>query len=226
VSRVHVRRGRHGLELRVDGTLASALGTSDAGPVWAALAAPLLLLPPRRRRRLLVLGLGGGVAARWLRALAPGASIVGVERSADVALAAREHFGMEHLGVEVVVDDALHFLRRERRRFDFVVEDLFVGPNRNIRKPDWLPEPGLGLALRRLAPGGLLACNTIHEGPRFGRALRHHGRPLVSIAVRGYWNRIYVSGAASATALRAVIGADPRLRATLPRLRLRRLAPL
>jgi spermidine synthase len=224
VSRVHVRRGRHGLELRIDGTLASALGTSSARPVWAALAAPVLLLPPRRRRRLLVLGLGGGVVAGWLRALAPEAGIVGVERSAEVARAARDHFGVERLGVEVVEDDALHFLRRERRRFDFIVEDVFVGPNRTIRKPDWLLESGLDLALRRLAPGGLLACNTIHEGPQLSRVLRRHGRPVVAIAVRGYWNRVYVSGAPSARALRAALAAHPKLRDTLPRLTLRRLA--
>jgi len=225
VSRVHVRRGRHGLELRVDGTLASALGESDARPVWAALAAPVLLLPEARRRRLLVLGLGGGVAARFLRSLAPRAQIVGVEKSAEVARAAREHFGLDQLGVELVVDDALDFLERETRLFDFVVEDVFVGASRAIRKPDWLPEPGLGLALRRLEPGGLLACNTIHEGARMARALRRHGRPLVAIAVRGYWNRVYVSGAGSARALRAAVAAHPTLGRSLPRLALRRLLP-
>jgi spermidine synthase len=223
VSRVHVRRGRHGLELRVDGTLASALGGSDARPVWAALAAPVLLLPEARRRRLLLLGMGGGVAARFLRRLAPGAEIVGVERNPEVARAAREHFGVEHLGVEVVVDDALHYLSRERRCFDLVVEDVFVGPSRSIRKPEWLPEPGLDLALRRLRPGGLLVCNTIHEGPQVARVLLRRERPLVAIAVRGYWNRVYVSGARSARELRRAAGAHRDLRGLVHRLSMRRL---
>ncbi len=221
MNRVHVRRGRHGLELRVDGTLASALGTSDARQVWAALAAPLLLLPETRRRRLLILGLGGGAAAHWLRELAPRAEIIGVERDHEVADAARRYFGVDRLRVDVVVADALQFLRQERRRFDLIIEDVFVGPNRSIRKPPWLPEPGLELVWRRLAPGGLLACNTIHEGPTLSQALRRRG-PVVEIAVTGYWNRVYVAGGgASARRLRRRLVDHPRYAATRSALRLR-----
>lgn len=226
MTRVHVRRGSHGLELRVDGTLASALGSSHARPVWAALAAPLLLLPEARRRRLLILGLGGGAAAHWLRELAPGAEIVGVELDPDVAAAARRDFGMDRLGVDVVLGDALAFLRRERRRFDLVIEDVFVGPSRSIRKPPWLPEPGLELALRRLGAGGLLACNTIHEAPQLSRALRRRG-PVVEIAVARYWNRVYVAGAlADARRLRRRLDDHPSFAATRSALRLRTLGIL
>jgi spermidine synthase len=226
LSRVQVRRGRRGLELRVDGTLASALGDSHARPVWAALAAPLLLLPEARQRRLLILGLGGGSAAHWLRELAPGADIVGVERDADVVAAARGDFGMDRLRVKVVLGDALAFLRRERRRFDLIIEDVFVGPSRSIRKPPWLPEPGLELALRRLARGGLLACNTIHEGPSLSRALRRRG-PVLEVAVAGYWNRVYVAGArGEAGELRRRLDRHPRFAATGRALRLRSLARL
>jgi spermidine synthase len=226
MTRVHVRRGSHGLELRVDGTLASALGSSRARPVWAALAVPILLLPEARRRRLLILGLGGGAAAHWLRELAPGAEIVGVERDPDVAAAAVRDFGMDQLRVEVVLGDALDFLRRERRRFDLIIEDLFVGPSRSIRKPPWLPEPGLELALRRLGPGGLLACNTIHEGPELSRALRRRG-PVVEIAVAGHWNRVYVAGAcADAGSLRRRLHGHPSFEGTRTALRLRTLGIL
>jgi spermidine synthase len=54
----------------------------------------------------LVLGLGAGSAARLVRALAPRARIVGGERSAEVLRAARRHFGLDALGVEVVHADA------------------------------------------------------------------------------------------------------------------------
>jgi hypothetical protein len=43
------------------------------------------------------------------------------------------------------------------------------------------------------------------------------------IGVRGYWNRIFVSGAGSARVLRAAVAAHPALRSSLPRLSLRRL---
>jgi hypothetical protein len=69
------------LELRVDGTLASLHrpGSGLTGPVWWALAAPVLLTRPPRPRRVLLLGLAAGSVARALRAIDPGATLVGVE---------------------------------------------------------------------------------------------------------------------------------------------------
>src|SRR5262245_41530744 len=84
-ARVEVREGRRGRALRVDGTFASwyTPGSALTGSVWDALAAPLCWLPKLRRRSVLVLGLGAGSAARLVRALAPGARIVGVERRSE-----------------------------------------------------------------------------------------------------------------------------------------------
>lgn len=224
-ARVEVRRTRDGLELRVDGTLASnhPAGPGGAGPVWDALALPALALPPARRRSFLILGLGGGSVARVLRSLAPAATIVGVEIDPDVVAAARARLGLDALGVDVVVGDALSVLRAERRRFDLVVEDAFVGPTRTIRKPDGFPEPLLALAARRLARGGLLVSNTIHEGPDVAAALRAHAPALLAIHVRGYWNRILVAGPGlDAAALRRAAAAEPVLARSLPALSIRR----
>jgi spermidine synthase len=223
--RVEIRRTASGLELRVDGTLASnhPEGKGGTGPVWDALALPVLALPPARRRSLLVIGLGGGSVVRVLRALAPRARIVGIEIDPGVVAAARAHLGLDRLGVEVILGDALAVLREERRRFDLVVEDAFVGPTRTIRKPDGFPEPLLTLARRRLAPGGLLACNTIHEGPRVAAALRAHAEALLAIHVRGFWNRILVAGdRLDAAALRRAAALAPILAGSLPSLSIRR----
>ena len=193
-----VRRVRGGLELRVDGTLASLHrpGRALTGAVWWTLAAPALLLPRPRRRRLhvLLLGLGGGSVARALRALAPEAHIVGVERDAEVLRLARRHFGLDRLRVELVEGDALLYLRRERRGFDLVVEDLFEGTPRAVRKPAWLLDEGYRLIRRRLRPGGLAVSNTIHEMKAMVRAMRPFGERVVSLDVRGHWNRIVVCG--------------------------------
>jgi spermidine synthase len=152
---VEVRRVRGGLELRVDGTQASVHrpGRALTGVVWWALASPVLLVS-RPRPRVLLLGLAAGSVARALRALAPSAEIVGVEFDAAVLRAAREHFGLDELQVEVVQADALDHLRRERRLFDLIVEDLFLGPSRTVHKPEWLTGEGYTLIRERLAPAG------------------------------------------------------------------------
>jgi spermidine synthase len=223
--RVEVRRTARGLELRVDGTLASSHphGGGGAGPVWDALALSVLALPPRRRRAVLLVGLGGGSVARVLRALAPDARIVGVEIDPDVVAAARDQLGLDAMGIEVVLGDARRFLATDRRRYDLIVEDVFVGSVRTVRKPEGFPEPLLTAAARRLAPGGILACNTIHEGPAVAAALRAHARVLLAIHVREHWTRILVAGPRlDAAALRRAAARHPVLAASLPSLSIRR----
>lgn len=226
-ARVRVRARGGGLELRVDGTFASFLvpGRASTGSVWDALAAPLLLLPPRRRRRVLVLGLGGGSAARLVRALAPAAHVVGVELDAEVLRVARRELGLDALGVEVVCADAREVLAAPGSRFDAVLEDVFVGRGRGVRKPDWLPEPGLALAARRVARGGILASNALDEAPAVERALRGLFPGRLRVEVAGYDNRIVVGGGAglSARELRRRARAEPLLSHALPRLSFRTL---
>ena len=222
-----VRRAGGARALRVDGTLASFYrpGRVCSGPVWDALAAPLAWLPPARRRSILLLGLGGGSAARVARALAPRARIVGVEIDPDVVRAAREAFDLDELALEVVVADARRFLARGRRRFDALIEDVFVGSARDVRKPDWLPEPGLERAARRLARGGLLVSNALDEAPQVGRAVARCFPAAVEIEVAGYDNRIFVGGppGLSGRGLREAVGADPLLAPSLRSLAFRSL---
>ena len=180
----------------MDGTLASLHrpGGDVTGVVWWALAAPVVLLPPRSRTRVLVLGLGGGSVARALRALAPEVEIVGVEKDQAVVDAARRHLDLDGLDLEVLTLDARDYLARERRRFDLIVEDLFIGSSRSVRKPDWLLDEGYPAIRQRLRPGGVVSANSIHEMSALVRAMRPFLRPIVSLDVRGYWNRVVVCG--------------------------------
>jgi len=223
--RVEIRRVRGGLELRIDGTQASVHrpGGALTGVVWWAPASPLLLLPRDRPRRVLLLGLAAGSVAQAVRTLDPEAEIVGVERDREVLRLARRHFGLDRLRVELVVGDALEHLRHDDRRFDLIVEDLFVGPSRSVRKPEWLLGEGYRLIRRRLRPGGYVVSNTIHEMPAIVRAMRAFGGRIVSLDVRGHWNRVTVCGRdlPSPRALREALGAAPETSRILRRLALR-----
>ena len=209
----------------MNGTLASfhRPGRSVTGPVWWALAAPVTLLH-RKRHRILLLGLGAGSVAGVLRVLEPDAEIVGVELDRDVLRLARRHFGLDGLGVEVVVDDVFRYLRRERRRFDLIVEDVFVGSLRTVHKPPDLLEEAYPLMSRRLRPGGLLVSNTIHESPAVARAMRRLVGRVISLDVKRHWNRIVVGGRGlpSAREIRGRLSAVPSLARLLRQVSLRR----
>jgi spermidine synthase len=217
-----VRRGG-ALELRVDGTFASLYraDTPLTGSVWDALAAPLLALAPARRRSVLILGLGGGSAARLARALAPRARIVGVEIDPQVVALARRWFALGELALEVVEADAERYLARTRERFDAVLEDVFVGPGRAVRKPAWMLERGLAQAAGRVGRGGILASNALDEAPAVARTLASLFPRCIRIDVAGFDNRILVGGPAalSARSLRAAVAASPVLSPSLPALK-------
>lgn len=208
----------------MDETFAS-LHRSD-GPatacVWDAIAAPALLLTTRTPR-VLVLGLGGGTAARIVRALIPDADLVGVEIDADVVAAAREHFELDALDIELCVEDALAFLRRERRRYDLILEDVFIGRGDAVHKPDWIPHPAHDLARKRLRAGGILVSNTIDETREIAASLGAAFASLLRIGVEDYDNQVLVASDAriDARTLRARVAGSPLLSATLPLLRFR-----
>jgi spermidine synthase len=209
-----VRRGGS-RELRIDGTFASFWrpGQVLTGSVWDALGAALLALPPERRRRVLLLGLGGGSAARVVRALAPRARIVGVEVEPGVVDLARRHMGLDELGVEVVVDDARRYLACGRGRFDVVLEDVFVGTDETVHKPGWMVEEGLELAAARVARAGVLASNTLDETPAVARRLRALFPRLVEVGVLDFDNRVLLAGSAlpAAREIRARVAHSPAL---------------
>lgn len=222
-----VREGRAGRRLEIDGTFASLWrhGRETTGSVWDALAVPLLALPPARRRSVLLLGLGAGSAARLVRRVAPRARIVGVEVDRAVVRAARRWFELDALRVDVRCCDARDYLRRARARFDLVLEDVFIGSGRRVRKPDWMVEHGWHHAAARLARGGLLVTNVLDEAPEARRALRGLFPGRLEITVEDYDNRILVGGprGLSAAALRRRARAHRELRPTLARLRFRTL---
>jgi len=224
-NRIEVKQGPSGRALHINGTFASWYDPDSAitGSVWDALAAPLLLLPRERRRKVLILGLGGGSAARIVRAIAPGAQITGVELDGDVVKAARRWFDLDSLGIDIVCEDALCYLRRCRKQFDIIFEDIFVGSGRSVHKPDWLPEPGHTLAARRLRPGGILVSNTIDEAADVSRTMRRAFESTLRIGVADYDNQIIVGARfrLSGRVLRSAVKASRVLAPTAPRLSFR-----
>lgn len=138
------------------------------GGVWDALAAAPLLAPlpiatqRSKAQRILLLGVGGGAVLHlWDRVL-DAWRWTGIERDAKARRAFREEFGLPSAPGELIGADALDFVRRTRKQWDVVVDDLFDESFRpTFDQPEWL-----SLLVKRLAPNGLLITNLVWDDGR------------------------------------------------------------
>ena len=94
--------------------------------IWDALTYPALLSKPTGRPRVLLLGLGGGASLHVLHQLLQPASLEAVEIDATHINIARRWFGIDTTDAQIHHADANEWLQRCRRRFDMVIDDVFV----------------------------------------------------------------------------------------------------
>jgi spermidine synthase len=130
---------------------------------WDAQTASTLLLrrPPRN---ILILGLGGATVARQCRVLYPHAEIVGVEINGDVIKLAYEHFNLDSINVFVIGKAGQDYLKRTRRRFDAIIDDMWW-PELHSVKPLYVEPKWAELVRSRLNPEGLYAVNLYSRAP-------------------------------------------------------------
>ena len=170
------------------------------GYSWDALSAATLLHPRDEPHRILLLGLAGGTMLHILKHLLPAARITAVEIDGDLVDIARRHMPWPHDACEVVVGDAYAYLERTRKRFDVVLDDVYLAGTEDVFRPD-MPSSGLAAHYRRvLAPDGIVAVNCITDLPHLAM-LRRVETNLRGVfpawaaitAARGY-NRALVAG--------------------------------
>lgn len=175
------------------------------GLAWDLIAASALLGERRRPRSVLMLGLAGGTAFRTLRHLLPDCQLTAVDIDGEIVELARQHMALDEVGAEVVIGDAYRWLAENQRRFDVVIDDIYLAGKSDVFRPTaW--SPGLMADLRRaLAPGGVLAVNlvigaghrTMQSATR--RVLREGFPALRSLRSPHALNEVLVAGTAVAT---------------------------
>ncbi len=131
------------------------------GLAWDAIAAAVLLHPGGPPASVLMLGLAGGTSLRILRHLLPEARITAVEIDPHILELGREHMALDELGVETVIADAYVWLRKNRRRFDVVVDDVYRATDDDVVRPGAYDDRTAAALRRAVAENGLLAANLI-----------------------------------------------------------------
>ena len=150
-------------EFRVAGALHATYHKKRflTGLAWDLIAASALLRKDGPPQSILMLGLAGGTAYRVLRHLLPDCKLTAIDIDAEIVALAREHMNLDDLGIEVVTADAYAWLKKNKRKFDIVFDDIYLAGKTDVFRPRaWNPE--LMVHLRRaVAPGGLLAVNLV-----------------------------------------------------------------
>lgn len=167
--------------------------------VFDVLAAAIAAFAPKNpsRARIALLGFAGGALVAPLRAIGCDAPL----RCVDIDLAGHEVF--ERLcgswAGEVVVQsaDAVTFLRRQRKPFDLIIDDLSVLGPEGETKPEVSLDPLPHLIREKLKPGGIAITNVLDMPKRtftqLERTIAEPWRATASVQIDEHVNRVLVS---------------------------------
>ncbi len=207
---LEIWKSDQGVEFRVEGAIHASFqrGRFLNGLAWDMIAASALLGGNQAPRSVLMLGLAGGTAFRTLRHLLPDCELTAIDIDAEIVELARGHMELGALGIEVVIGDAYPWLARNRRRFDVVIDDIYLAGKTDVFRPRQWDDRLMDHLKRAVAPGGVLAVNLVTgAGHRTMQSLtrsvlREHFPEVRSITSRDAMNEVLVAGGKVATARR------------------------
>jgi spermidine synthase len=170
------------------------------GGVWDLLGiAPLFadrFSPPSQpcqaasRSKVLMLGVGGGSAIHQLNKLLKPDVIVGIEFDPVHIQIAQTHFGLIDSNIKLIEADAFDWVKQNRRRFDIVVDDLFVDAPGDPVRPFALNDTWLNQLLKKLTDNGVLIQNHLlnSHAKQVAEELRQHFSSAILLTVPRYEN--------------------------------------
>ncbi len=131
------------------------------GLAWDLLAAAAMLRPAGKPASILMLGVAGGTALRTLRHLLPEVSLTGIDLDAELIALAEKEMHIGDTGAEIVIADAYEWVKKNKLRFDLILDDLYLAGDDDVFRADTCDADWLGLLKGSLAPGGILALNLV-----------------------------------------------------------------
>lgn len=164
--RIAVWKSPLATEFRVAGAIHASYHRKRflTGLAWDLLAAAAMLRPAGKPASILMLGVAGGTALRTLRHLLPEVSLTGIDLDAELIDLAEKEMHLAETGAEIVIADAYEWVKRNKRRFDVILDDLYLAGEEDVFRADTCDADWLGLLKGSLAPGGILALNLV-TGP-------------------------------------------------------------
>lgn len=131
------------------------------GLAWDLIAAAALLRSDGKPKSILMLGVAGGTALRTLRHLLPDVSLTGIDLDSELIDLARREMALDDTKAEIIIADAYAWMRANKRKFDVIIDDLYLAGDEDVFRAESCDESWLGLVRRSLAPGGILGLNLV-----------------------------------------------------------------
>lgn len=117
----------------------------------------------KKPQKVLILGFGGGGAARVINRRFPQAEIVGVEIDHVIVEIARKYFDLPQIeNLNLVINDAVLFIKECQEKFDLILVDLYQGQKipRECQTDEFLNDVRL-----LLAPEAVAIFNHLYSRP-------------------------------------------------------------
>ena len=198
--RIRYRPTERGIALERGGATLSEILREPAAThsVFDALAAAIVGLAPNPRSRVGVLGFAGGGLVAPLRAMGWSGSLQSVDHNPSGAELFHRMCGAWAGRVDVAQADAVRWLRRRRRPFDLLIDDLSVLGFEGETKPPITLDPLPRLIRARLRPGGVAVVNLLPmEEISIAKATRQVRAPWPSarlVRIGEHDNQLLVAG--------------------------------
>jgi len=164
--RISIWKSELATEFRVAGAIHASFHGKRflTGLAWDLIAAGALLHPSGKPASILMLGVAGGTALRTLRHLLPAAELTGIDLDSELIALAREEMELGETGAEIVIADAYAWMKSNTRKFDVIIDDLYLAGDDDVFRADECDGDWLSLTKQSIAPGGILAINLV-TGP-------------------------------------------------------------
>ena len=144
-------------ELLVDGAVSGTIDLDNGLPLYGYFYylqyIPYSLNP--RGQRCLAIGLGAGIIPRWYEKMGIMTDVVDI--NPEIFAVAEKYFGFHTTG-EKIVEDVRYFLNRSKKKYDYIIFDVFNGENTPFHV---LSRESLQLISQRLNHGGILGINLV-----------------------------------------------------------------
>lgn len=154
------------------GTHIQAEGLTQSGGVAAEIWKTALKKVKNQNLKVnnaLILGLGGGSIAKIVSQYWPQAKITGVDIDPVMVELGKKYLGLDRLDIDIVIEDAVTFLKRCRQKYDLICIDTYKGDE----YPKELEEQA---SLKRikdlLNPDGVAVFNRLYYGEKRPRAVK------------------------------------------------------